>query len=80
MFEGISAKTATLFGLMAGMAIATAAGFRPNMQFDMKVNFQPSQSNNEAIGSTSSDTDLSPNQLESQQLPAHEPCTACGMG
>jgi hypothetical protein len=78
MFEGISAKTAALFGLMAGMAIATATGFRPNLQFDMKVNFQPS--NNEAIGSASSDTDLVPKQLEDQQLPAQEPCPACGMG
>ena len=78
MFEGISAKTATLFGLMAGMAIATAAGFKPNMQFDMKVNFQPSQSNNGSIEPASLDTD-SVKQLENQQLPA-EPCTACGMG
>ncbi len=80
MFEGISAKTAALFGLMAGMAIATAAGFRPNMQFDMKVNFQPTPSNNEAIGSASSDTEPVLNQLEDRQLPAQEPCTACGMG
>jgi hypothetical protein len=76
MFQGISAKTASLFGLMAGMAIATAAGFKPNMPFDMKVNFQPSQNTNEAIGSTNSDTDPAPNQLENRQ----EPCTACGMG
>lgn len=80
MFEGISAKTATLFGLMVGMAIATAAGFRPNVQFDMKVNFQPGQNTNEAIEPTTLEIETVPNQLENQPLPAQEPCAACGMG
>jgi hypothetical protein len=78
MFEGISAKTAALFGVCAGMALSIAAGFRPGVQFDMKVNFLPSQNKDESV--EPANIQQVPSQFENQQSPGKEPCPACGMG
>ncbi len=78
MFEGMSAKTAALFGVIAGMALSIATGLRPNVQFDMKFNFQPNQHQDESVDPVSLNPD--PAQSESQQSPGKEPCPACGMG
>ncbi len=80
MFEGISARTAALFGVLAGMALSVAIGLRPNMQLDMKVNFQPPQPDQESIDSANK-LEVSPvlTPLENQP-PTPENCPACGMG
>jgi hypothetical protein len=77
MFEGISAKTAALFGVAAGMALSIATGFKPNVQFDMKVNFQPQPQKDEAIKVI--DIEQAP-ALENQQSPEPFSCEACGKG
>lgn len=80
MFKGMSAKTAALFGIIAGMALSIVTGLRPNVQFDMKFNFQPNQHKDESVDPVRLNTDQVPTQSESQQSLGKEPCPACGMG
>jgi hypothetical protein len=81
MFENISARTAALFGIVAGMALSATTGLRPHMPFEMKVHFQPHQQNNESIDPANK-LDSSPviAPLENQPSSARETCPACGMG
>jgi hypothetical protein len=39
MFERMSAKTAALLGVVAGVALSATAGDKPLVQFDLKVTF-----------------------------------------
>jgi hypothetical protein len=78
MLEGISAKTAALFGVVVGLALSATAGFRPNVQFDMKVNFQPPQNKDESVEPIS--IEQVPLPFEHQPSSGYDHCEACGKG
>ncbi len=85
MFKNISARTAALLGVVAGMALSATAGLRPHLPLEMMVHFQPPQQNNESIDPVNNPTnklDSSPviDPLENQPSSERATCPACGMG
>jgi hypothetical protein len=91
MFERMSAKTAALLGLVAGVALSTTAGDKPLVQFDLKVNFPNSgeSSQSSEFGETDRQFSVSPETTAPMTIPytssgttqyKKDPCPACGMG
>jgi hypothetical protein len=91
MFERMSAKTAALLGLVAGVALSATAGDKPLVQFDLKVNFPNSGENSRSseLGESDQQFSVSPETTAPMTIPhtyngttqyKKDPCPACGMG